>query len=120
MSVFLLGWLGRITESPLLRRLLLAGGILLLVFWVLQMAEERGGQQVRTEVIEVESQELIEQVKNLERALNAAAARAAESAAQNRELERQIDAIISDAQNAPERDRVVIPRDFTDRLRGLK
>lgn len=121
MSVMALGWAGRIFGSPWTRRLLVAGGIILTIVWFYNWAEGNGEQTIRTEVIETSSEELRRQITVLEQALRDASARAAASDELNRELERQVDAII-EAANADldARDAVCVPADITQRLRELE
>lgn len=117
--------LRQILKSPLARRLLFAGGVALTVIiaivWFYNWAADKGEQTIRTEVIETTDTELRRQIDVLERALRDASARAEQSAVLNRELERQVDAIIEAANRDLEsRDAVCVPSGIADRVRGLE
>lgn len=120
-SVVILGWLGRVFGSPWTRRFLILGGVMLTLGWLYNWAETNGEQTIRTEVTQTTVTELRRQITVLEQALRDASARAAESAALNRELERQVDEIIAVANaDLDARDRVCVGADITERLRNME
>lgn len=120
MSVMALGWIGRVFESRLARWLIGVAGVLLVVVWFYNWAEDNGESKILQEVNEIGTEELQRQITVLNESLRAATQRAAISDALNQTLEREVYAITNQAQAAPEGNRICLSSELTDRLRDLK